>query len=114
MKHKSATAILTGALGFALAFGLTPCAESKNKPSAKITGQTITATGCLTKEAKEKNEYLIGGEDGKTLGLKSNTVKLNDHLSHKVNVTGKVTKGGHGNEAGDVTVSDLKMVSQCR
>ena len=86
MKHKSATAILTGALGFALAFGLTPCAESKNKPSAKITGQTITATGCLTKEAKEKNE-------------------------NKVTVTGKVTKGVHGNEAGDMNVRDLKMVS---
>ena len=115
MMHKSTTTILTGVLGFALAFGLTPRAESKNKAGAKITGQTVTATGCLTKEAKEKNEFLIAGEDGKTWGLKSNTVKLNDHLNHKVNVTGKVTKGGHGNEAGDVTVSDLKMVSQtCR
>lgn len=112
MTHKHSTAILTGALGFALAFGFTPRAESKDKAGAKITGQTITATGCLTKEAKEKNEYLITGEDGKTWGLKSNTVKLSDHLNHKVTITGKVTKGGHGNEAGDMNVSDLKMVSE--
>jgi len=95
----------------ALAFPLTPRAESKNKGGAKITGQTISATGCLTKEAKQKNEYLIPGEDGKTWGLKSNNVKWNDHLNHKVTVTGKVTKGGHGNESADVNVSDLKMIS---
>jgi hypothetical protein len=110
MNHKHSTAILTGVFGLALAFGLPPRAESKDKV-AKITGQTITATGCLTKEPKEKNEYLITGEDGKTWGLKSNTVKLNDHLNHKVTVTGKVTKIEHGNEAGDMNVSDLKMVS---
>jgi hypothetical protein len=112
MKYKYSSGILTGALGLALAFGLTPRAESKDKAGAKITGQTITATGCLTKEAKEKNEYLITGEDGKTWGLKSTTVKLNDHLNHKVTITGKVTKGGHGKEAGDMNVSDLKMVSE--
>jgi hypothetical protein len=111
MMHKYSTPILTGAVGLALAFGLTPRAESKDKAGAKVIGQPMTATGCLTKEAKEKNEYLITGEDGKTWGLKSNTVKLNDHLNHKVTVTGKVTKTGHGNEAGDMNVSDLKMVS---
>jgi hypothetical protein len=112
MMHKYSIPILTGALGLTLAFGLTPRAESKDKAGAKITGQTITATGCLTKEAKEKNEYLITGEDGKTWGLKSNTVKLSEHLNHKVTITGKVTKGGHGNEAGDMNVSDLKMISE--
>jgi hypothetical protein len=112
MVQKYSSAILTGALGLALTVGLTPRAESKDKAGAKITGQTMTSTGCLTKEAKEKNEYLITGDDGKTWGLKSNTVKLSDHLNHKVTVTGKVTKGGHGNEAGDVNLSDLKMVSE--
>jgi len=111
MNHKQSTTVLTGIFGLALAFGLPPRAESKDKAETKITGQTITATGCLTKEAKEKNEYLITGEDGKTWGLKSKTVKLNDHLNHKVTITGKVTKGGHGNEAGDMNVSELKMVS---
>ena len=108
MMHKHSTIILSGICGLALAFG--PSAEAKDK-ATKITGQTVTATGCLTKEAKEKNEYLVTGEDGKTWGLKSTTIKLNDHLNHKVTVTGKVTKGEHGNEAGDMNVSELKMVS---
>ena len=103
--------MVTGSVLLGLTCGLAPRAYSKNK-GAKMTGQTITATGCLTQEPKEKNEYLITGEDGKTWGLKSNTVKLSDHLNHKVTITGKVTKGGHGNEAGDMNVSDLKMVSE--
>jgi len=76
-------------------------------------GQEMTVTGCLTKEAKEKNEFLISGEDGRTWGLKSTSVKLADHLNHKVTVTGKVTKKEHeGKEAGDLKVSNLQMVSQ--
>src|ERR1043166_3163956 len=58
-------------------------------------GQEVTATGCLTKQAKEKSEFLITGEDGRTWGLKSSSVKLADHLNHKVTVTGKVTKAEH-------------------
>jgi hypothetical protein len=112
MMHRYSTAILSGALGLALAFGFIPRAESKNKTGAKITGQTMSATGCLTKDPKEKNEYLVTGADGKTWGLRSNTVKLTEHLNHKVTVTGKVTKGEHGNEAGDMEVSELKMISE--
>ena len=110
MMYKYSRTILAGVCGLALAFGLPPQADAKEK-AAKITGQTMSATGCLTKEPKEKNEYMITGEDGKTWGLKSNTVKLNDHLNHKVTITGKVTKGEHGNEAGDMNVSALTMVS---
>jgi hypothetical protein len=102
--------MVIGTAVIGLTGGLTPHAYSKNK-GPKMTGQTITATGCLTQEPKEKNEYLITGEDGKTWGLKSNTVKLSEHLNHKVTVTGKVTKGGHESEAGDVNVSELKMAS---
>jgi hypothetical protein len=110
MMNKLSGAIVTGSIALGLTCGLAPHAYSKDK-AAKITGQTITATGCLTQDPKEKNEYLITGEDGKTWGLKSNAVKLSEHLNHKVTVTGKVTKGGHESEAGDVNVSDLKMVS---
>jgi len=109
MMHKHSTAILTGVCGLALTFGPTPRAQAADEKAAK--GQTITATGCLTKDTKEKDEFMITGEDGKTWGLKSDTVKLNAHLNHKVTVTGKVTEGEHGKEAGDVNVSDLKMVS---
>jgi len=66
----------------------------------------------LTQEAKEKNEYMITGEDGKTWGLKSHSVKLAQHLNHKITVTGKVTKEGHESEAGDLDVSNLTMISE--
>jgi len=102
---------MTGAIGIALTCGLATRADSKNK-APKMTGQTMTVTGCLSQDTKEKNEYLITGEDGKTWGLKSTAVKLHDHLNHKVTITGKVTRGGHESEAGDVNVSNLKMVSE--
>jgi hypothetical protein len=102
------TIILTGTIGLGLNVGF---GFAKDK-AAKMTGQTMTVTGCLKQEPKEKNEYLITGEDGKTWGLKSRTVKLSEHLNHKITVTGKVTKGGHESEAGDLDVSNLQMVSQ--
>src|SRR5437016_9998951 len=111
MMHKLSIVMLTGVAGLVLMCGPAQ-ADPKAKSGPKITGQTMTVTGCLKQEAKEKNEYLITGEDGKTWGLKSRSVKLSEHLNHKVTVTGKVTKAGHESEAGDLNVSDLKMVSQ--
>ena len=110
MMRTVSTVILIGTIGLALNFGLSS-AEPKDK-ATKITGQTMTVTGCVKQEPKEKNEYLITGEDGKTWGLKSRTVKLSEHLNHKITVTGKVTKGGHESEAGDLDISNLQMVSQ--
>jgi len=113
--------ISSGFLGLALTCGFA-FAQSNGPQTTKATsanagtvtvGQEVTATGCLTKEAKEKNEFLITGEDGRTWGLKSSSVKLADHLNHKVTVTGKVTKKEHeGKEAGDLKVSNLQMISQ--
>ena len=111
MKYKFTSAIVTGAMGLALTCGLATQADAKGK-SGSMKGHTVTATGCLTQDAKEKNEYMITGEDGKTYGLKSTAVKLSEHLNHKVTVTGKMTKGAHESEAGDVNVSSLKMVSE--
>jgi hypothetical protein len=113
--------IARGFLGIAMTCGLAFAQSSGSPHGTKATnanvgsvavGQEVTATGCLTKEAKEKNEFLITGEDGRTWGLKSTSVKLADHLNHKVTVTGKVTKKEHeGNEAGDLKVSTLQMIS---
>ena len=112
----------SGFLGLVLASGFALAQSKDSSPGTKTTnsnvgqvtvGQEMTVTGCLSKEAKEKNEYLISAENGRTWGLKSNSVKLADHLNHKVTVTGKVTKKGHeGNEAGDLKVSNLQMISQ--
>jgi len=123
MMRKLSEIALAGMMGLVLTCGLASAQSSdsdasKQKPdssadrSAKMVGQTMTVTGCLAKDEKEKNEYMITGEDGKTWGLKSSSVKLSDHMNHKVTVTGKVTKEGHEKEAGDLNVSDLKMVSQ--
>ena len=65
MLHKYSTAILTGALGLTMAFGIPSRAEEKD--GAKITGQTVSATGCLTKDTKEKNEYVITDAEGRAL-----------------------------------------------
>ena len=118
MLQKVSSAIFAGMLALVLTCGLARAQASDSDKqgsadrSAKIVGQSMTVTGCLTKDAKEKDEYVIKGEDGKTWGLKSTSVKLADHLNHKITVTGKVTKEGHENEAGDLNVSDLKMVSE--
>ena len=106
---------------FALALGVyvTPSASAQEKAGSKT-----TVTGCLQK-GDEAGEYSITGEDGKTYGLRSKTVKLSQHLGHKVTVTGTLRaesaekeKGEaeehekkEATEAGDIRVTDLKMVS---
>jgi hypothetical protein len=115
-------ALLTIAAGVvSVGVAITP-AQAQSSGNNKVTnsnasevsiGQNMTVTGCLTKDQKEKNEFLITGEDGRTWGLKSSSVKLSDHLNHKVTVTGKVTKKEHEQkEAGDLRVSNLTMISQ--
>lgn len=44
-------------------------------------------TGCLAKGADGKS-YTITGSDGKSYTLTSSTVKLDEHVGHKVTVTG--------------------------
>lgn len=73
----------------------------------------MSVTGCLQK-GDEAGEFSIS-ENGKTYGLRSKAVKLGDHLGHKVTVTGRFKPEKHeaekGKEAGDITVTSLKMVS---
>lgn len=113
---------LSALLIFAFALGayVTPSASAQEKSAASKT----TVTGCLQK-GDEAGEYSITGEDGKTYGLRSKTVKLSQHLGHKVTVTGNLKaessekekgeaeeheKKGMA-EAGDIRVTDLQMVS---
>jgi hypothetical protein len=106
-------------LVFALGLCATPSASAQEKAGSKT-----TVTGCLQK-GDEAGEYSITGEDGKTYGLRSKTLKLSQHLGHKVTVTGTLKaesaekeKGEaeehekkEAAEAGDIRVTDLKMVS---
>jgi len=109
-------------LVFALAVGVyvSPGASAQEKSA----GGKATVTGCLQK-GDEPGEYSITGEDGKTYGLRSKAVNLSQHLGHKVTITGTLRaesaekeKGEAAEhekkeaaEAGDIRVTDLKMVS---
>jgi len=105
---------------FALGVYVTPSASTQEK----LAGSKTTVTGCLQK-GDEAGEYSITGEDGKTYELRSKTVKLSQHLGHKVTITGTLRaesaekekgeaeeheKKGAA-EAGDIRVTDLKMIS---
>ena len=90
----------------------------------KGSGAKTTVTGCLQK-GDEANEFSITGEDGKTYGLRSSSVDLAKHLGHKVTVTGNLKAESYEKEkgereehekkeaaeAGDIRVTNLKMVS---
>jgi hypothetical protein len=105
---------------FALGSYATPSASAQEKSA----GAKTTVTGCLQK-GDEPGEYSITGEDGKTYGLRSKAVNLSQHLGHKVTVTGTLRaesaekeKGEAAEhekkeaaEAGDIRVSELKMIS---
>jgi len=93
------------------------------KPDHKSMGHGKTVTGCLQK-GDEAGEYSITGDDGKTWGLRSTTVKLEKHLGHRVTVTGtphpekaeaqkegQMEKAAGKEEYGDLSVTSLKMVS---
>jgi hypothetical protein len=83
-----------------------------------------TVTGCLQK-GDEAGEFSLKGEDGKTWGLRSTSVKLDQHIGHQVTVTGSTThetkaeekkegqmeNAGSKTEYADLTVTKLKMVS---
>lgn len=115
--------------GLALSAYLSPAASAQEKPTQeKSAGGKTTVTGCLQK-GDEPGEYSITGEDGKTYGLRSKSVKLSQHLGHKVTITGTLRaesaekeKGEaeeqeknekkEGVEAGDISVTHLKMVSE--
>ncbi len=113
--------ILAACLAFTLcAFALAANAQKGEKKG----GSSKTVTGCLQK-GDEADEFSLTGDDGKLYDLRSSSVKLSDHVGHKVTVTGnfkpegyekdedeaKENKEGGKKEAGDIQVKSLKMVS---
>ena len=101
---------------------------TQEKQEHKAMSHTKTVTGCLQK-GDEPGEFSITGEDGKTWGLRSSNVKLEEHVGHKVTVTGSVhheskthekaeekkegqmEKAAGKEEYRDLRVTSLKMVS---
>jgi hypothetical protein len=102
-----------------------PKTGAQEKHARKPATQTKTITGCL-QEGDEPDEFSITGEDGKVWGLRSSAVKLDEHLGHKVTVSGPITheskaeetkkgkmeKASRKEEYGDLRVMSLKMVSE--
>jgi ABC-type sugar transport system substrate-binding protein len=101
--------------------------------------QPTSVTGCLSKGMAE-DAFNLTGTDGQTYSLTSSTVKLDQHVGHKVTVTGtsagvetgaladtsakkkpgmtkdtSITKNAGATGAGGLNVSSLKMVSaECK
>jgi hypothetical protein len=98
-----------------------PADKAKQKPEH----HTQTVTGCLQK-GNEAGEFSLTSEDGKTWVLESSSVKLDEHVGHKVSVTGSVTHESKAQEKkegqvenanskeeyADLRVSSLKMISK--
>ena len=123
MKVKTAMAFLAlfaGAAALATAQDTTKTTHKK----------TRTLTGCLQK-GDDANEYKLTTTKGGTWEIKSDTVKLGDHVSHTVTITGVVSNATlhgakedvkaetkeHGmdkdsTEHGHMTATHLKMVSE--
>jgi hypothetical protein len=97
---------------------------TQEKQTTGNAAHTQTVTGCLQK-GDEPGEFAIVGADGKTWELRSANVKLDQHLGHKVTVTGSVTHESKAEEKregqvekaatkeaySDLNVTSLKMVS---
>ena len=101
-------------------------AQDKTKTTHK---KTRTLTGCLQK-GEDANEYNFTAKGGGTWEIKSDSIKLDDHVGHTVTITGVVSNAKehamkedtkdemkeHGmdknaTEHGHMTVTDLTMVS---
>ncbi len=91
--------------------------------------KTRTLTGCLQK-GEGANEYNLTAKDGGTWEIKSDSVKLDEHVGHTVKITGVVPNAmahgmkedtkeemkehgmdKHATEHGHLTVTNLTMVS---
>ena len=98
----------------------------QEKQAEKPAKGTTTVTGCLQK-GDAVGEFSIAGKDGKVWGLRSGTVKLEDHLGHKVTVAGtasgeskaeakkekkegEVENASQKEEYRDLSVTSLKMI----
>ena len=107
----------------------TSAAAAQDKQDKKPMSHTKTVTGCLQK-GDEPGEFSITGQDGRTWGLRSSSVKLEQHVGHQVTVTGSAHRESKAQEKaeekkegqmenaagkeeyGHLRVTSLKMISE--
>ena len=122
--------LMLACIGFALLTSLAAAAQYSKEPGStpevqadqtkNAAKQAKTVVGCLQK-GDEPGEFAIRGDDGMVWELKSNTVKLEEHVGHKVSVAGQakewskkegdVEKASNKEEYGDIRVTSLKTIS---
>ena len=87
--------------------------------------QPLTVTGCLQK-GTQPGEVTLPAADGKSYDLRSDSVKLDQHIGHQVTVTGtaspetkaeekkegQVEKASSKEAIGNLSVTDVKMISK--
>jgi hypothetical protein len=104
---------------------LFPLRLSGQETAANNSKTDQSVTGCLQK-GDEAGGFVLAGDDGKTWELSSKTVKLAEHVGHKVKVTGSSVqeskaqaemkeknekKEAAGKEYADLKVTSVEMVS---
>jgi len=120
--------IVTGLITLFMFAGIAGLATAQD--TTKTTHhKTRTLTGCLQK-GEGANEFNLTAKDGGTWEIKSDSVKLDEHVGHTVKITGVVPNAmahgmkedtkeemkehgmdKHATEHGHLTVTDLTMVS---
>lgn len=125
MKVFLRSALLLSLLAFPLALlaqqGMSTAGQSGG---SSMSGQSVTATGCLQK-GQEHGGYYLKDENGKNWELMGSN--LASHVGHKVAVTGTEMEGSKshekkveadekaeagGGQYGDLHVTNLKMISE--
>ena len=112
-----------------ITFGVASGAASAQDTTKSSHKKTRTLTGCLQK-GDDANEYNFTAKDGGAWEIKSDNVKLDEHVGHTVKIVGVVSNATahgmkedakeemkehgmdkHATESGHMTVTDLTMVS---
>ena len=121
--------IVTGIIALFMFAGAAGLATAQDAPKTTHK-KTRTLTGCLQK-GEDANEFNLTVKDGGTWEIKSDSLKLGEHVGHTVTITGAVAHAKmhgmkedakeeakeHGmdkkaSEHGHMTVADLKMVNE--
>jgi hypothetical protein len=119
--------IVTGLIALFMLAGVVGLATAQDTKTTHK--KTRTLTGCLQR-GEDANEYSFIAKDGGTWEIKSDSVKLDEHVGHTVKITGVVANAtAHGMkedtkeemkehgmdthaERGHMTVTNLTMVSE--
>ena len=120
--------ILTGVITLFMFVGAAGLATAQDTTKATHK-KTRTLTGCLQK-GEDANEFNLTVKDGGTWEIKSDSLKLGEHVGHTVTIVGVVSNATahgmkedakeemkehgmdkHATERGHITVTDLTMVS---